>query len=329
MSLVELKARLERCGLSFSHIPAGAYAVGAEHSRDLLALPAYEHEYAFPSVTPPTTVAVTDLYISTQVVRLSHWQKLCEEFEELNLAQYLTAEQLQEIENGRVSDPQVLVYPSFGEQQFHNNLASSTGPLEPRLISQQLELDPAVTVEKEVAAQITAALGVALPQWHEWEIAARGQEQYLYPWGNELDVKQLALDKQDYSVDTESVMGYYSYDQDVVFVYDFGEYARHLSPFGLADLARIGREWNTADAQGILTTDPFLLRSLSDLGTMATMVPGIRYNTWRQRNWDYLRAFSGPALPCYALSTVGENPAYGYDTLLYHTAAWRLVLHAN
>ncbi len=108
--------------------------------------------------------------------------------------------------------------------------------------------------------------------------------------------------------------------------HDFKEYAQSESPFGLMDLARIGREWNRTDDTYPLPDDDFILRSLSDLGTVAVMVPGIRYNSWRNNPWIYKRAFSRPTLPCYALSTVGENPNLGYGNPLYPEAAFRIVI---
>ena len=48
-------------------------------------------------------------------------------------------------------------------------------------------------------------------------------------------------------MEDEGVMGFYRYDQEVIFIHDFKEYAQKESPFGLMDLARIGREWNRVD----------------------------------------------------------------------------------
>src|SRR4051812_34533658 len=54
-------------------------------------------------------------------------------------------------------------------------------------------IDDAAEASFEDAAHIAASLGVSLPYWYEWEIAARGPEPFLYPWGNELDRRQLTL----------------------------------------------------------------------------------------------------------------------------------------
>lgn len=120
-------------------------------------------------------------------------------------------------------------------------------------------------------------------------------------------------------MDDESVMGYYRCDQDLYFVHSFGAYQGQSSPFGLVGLAWPGREWNVGDAAALQTDDP-VLRSISDLGSMAMMIPGWRPNSWGIYGWQQTRThqtFSGPALPCYLPAAAAEK--------LYPKAAFRLV----
>jgi hypothetical protein len=142
---------------------------------------------------------------------------------------------------------------------------------------------------------------------------------------------QLSLEYQDYSVDEESVMGYYSYDQEIYFIHSFGSYANISSPFGLVELAWPGREWNYCEPDDPLADTPYILRSIADLGAMASMIPGIRPGTWGAEGWRRTKrhlAFSGPILPCYAAGTVGmQQDEHGQviREALYPEAGFRLV----
>jgi formylglycine-generating enzyme required for sulfatase activity len=324
MSKSDLMRQLEACGLTFCHIPAGEYEVGADPEiKSLILIANYYNERGLPSVTTKQKVKTSGFYISKQLLRLSHWRQLCEKDKDFQTL--LPPEQLGRIEASAITEDQTWIYPTASDRQIHENTEPRPDPLKPRATSQQLDLDPAITVDKALVSQIATALGADLPRWYEWEIATRGKEGFLYPWGDEYFPKSLSLESQDYSMDEESVMGFYKYDQEVFFIHDFKDYATRESPFGLVDLARMGREWNQTYESLPIPDDEFILRSLSDLGTMAEMVPGIRYNSWRNNFWDYKRAFSMPALPCYARSTVGENPEIGYGKILYPEAAFRLM----
>ena len=320
----DLISKLEAYGIAFCHIPSGEYKVGAEPELKLQVLNTSWHDDPLPSVTPKQKVKTDGFYISKQLLRLSHWQNLCANDE--GLQSLLSDEQLDDIKASIVNEDTTWVRPKASDRQINENTIPRPAPLESWAVTQQLNLDPPIAVDKVSASQIAAVLNADLPRWYEWEIAARGKEGLLYPWGNEYTPGSLALEHQDYSMEDEGVMGFYRYDQEVIFIHDFKEYAQKESPFGLMDLARIGREWNRVDDIYPLPDDSFILRSLSDLGTMAVMVPGIRYNSWRNNPWIYKRAFSKPPLPCYALSTVGENPKLGYGHQLYPEAAFRLVI---
>jgi hypothetical protein len=159
-----------------------------------------------------------------------------------------------------------------------------------------------VRVAYPLADVIAASLGGRLPTRQQWEVAARGAEGLLYPWGNTADREKLTLERVTYSVDESSTMGYYDYSEEVYFIEDFGPYAEAVSPFGLRHLVRAGREWN---AQGVQ-------RSLSDLGGMAIMIPGNRPRTWdseglQARGTD---AFSGPSLVHYTAEPFHEEAGF-------------------
>jgi len=326
MSKSNLMSQLEACGLTFCHIPPGEYEVGAETELKSKTLNTAGNDRALPAITPKQKIQTDGFYISKQLLRLSHWQNLCKKDEGATLQSLLSAEQLNHIKSSIVSENTTSVRPKASVRQINENTVPRPDSLPSWMVSQQLNIDPPIAVDKESASQIAAALQADLPRWYEWEIAARGKEGLLYPWGNEYAPASLALEHQDYSMEDEGVMGFYRYDQEVIFIHDFKEYAQSESPFGLMDLARIGREWNRTNDKYLLPDDNFILRSLSDLGTMAVMVPGIRYSSWRNNPWIYKRAFSRPTLPCYALSTVGENPELGYGHQLYPEAAFRLVI---
>lgn len=294
---------LESCGLTFARIPAGEYEVGlSANDVPLLAKPP-QVDWVPTLATPGRRVAVDEFCITKDVLRLSHWQQIAAHPNFGRIADLVPDEHLQRTEARRTTETTVVAESSAGDLQSKGSGARH------RRIPRQPDPDPVLTLGARVASKVASALGASLPRWHEWEIATRGPEGRLYPWGDEIDLEKLSLEIQDYSVDEESVMGYYCYDQFVYFIHSFGVYADASSPFGLVGLARAGREWNlrhkgTPDAAG-----RYILRSISDLGAMAFMIPGIRPNTWGGGNdWYKTKkhlAFSGPVLPCYAPATVG------------------------
>lgn len=294
---------LESCGLASARIPAGEYDVGlSDGDVPLLAKPP-QVDWVSPLTTPSKRVDVDEFLITTDVLRLSHWQQIVAHPDLSHVADLVPDEHLQRIEARRTAETTVLVEPSAGEVQSKGSGARH------RRIPRQPDPDPILTLDAKTAAKVASALRASLPRWHEWEIATRGPEGWLYPWGNEIDFEKLSIEIQDYSVDEESVMGYYCYDQYVYFVHSFGDYAEAPSPFGLVGLARAGREWNLRHAGEPEAPGRHILRSVSDLGGMAFMIPGIRPHTWGGGNdWYKTKkhlAFSGPVLPCYAPVTVG------------------------
>jgi hypothetical protein len=247
---------------------------------------------------------VEEFFISTDLLHLEHGLALLAHPQLPGLADLLSIDHLIEIERRKTTETTVTIEPPASEVQRAGSQAQA------KQLPQQPVFDPVLTLEAAAAAQVAAALGASLPRWYEWEIATRGPQGWLYPWGNEIDVNQLLLEYQDYSVDEESVMGYYSYDQELYFIHSFGPYAGIPSPFGLVELAWPGREWNCCEQDEPLADTPYILRSIADLGAMASMIPGIRPGTWGPEGWYRTKrplAFSGPILPCYAAETVGRR----------------------
>jgi formylglycine-generating enzyme required for sulfatase activity len=306
---------LETCGVAFAHIPAGEYEVGHEGEGLLVRPP--QIAFVSPTATQLSKVSAGAFWISKEPLRLSQWRKIVSHPDCSSLDGLVPSAHLKEIAVRRVTDPEITVAPSASEQQ-------SDPDAQPRRIAQQVELDPVLTLDEARAAGVAEALGASLPRWYEWEIATRGPRGWRYPWGDEMSLSELSLEVKDYSVDEESVMGYYSYDQDVVFIRSFGSYADQASPYGLTGLARPGREWNLCHDGQPTAEERYVLRSISDLGGMAYMVPGIRPRTWGGREWPktYVDiAFSGPILACYAPPAVGVT----WDGPLYREAGFRLV----
>jgi len=169
------------------------------------------------------------------------------------------------------------------------------------------------------AAGRAERLGGRLPRWYEWEIAVRGPEPFLYPWGNDFDLAQVRLVTSTYSLleaqrfpsripvdlrarETERAVG----------ILDFGAYENATSPFGLRDLVRAGCEWNDLDGTHVV-------RSFCDVGAMSYMVPGSRPETYD--NESGMTAFSGPIAACYGLEQPRDAPMR-----LFEMACFRLVL---
>ncbi len=313
---------LETCGLAFALVPAGEYSVGYE-GEDYFAKPP---QYCFVdvTVTPAKRMQVDEFLISKEPLRLSHWTRITAHPEFASLAGLISPAQLEAVARRQVTEPEIEVQPSAGDYQRDSDV-------QPKRIPQQTELDPVLTLNPADAARVAQGLGASLPRWYEWEAATRGRQSWLYPWGMEMDLSKLSLEYQDYSVDTESVMGYYAYDEDVVFEHSFGKYVDCPSPHGLTGLARPGREWNTCHEGEPAAADDFILRSISDLGGMAHMIPGIRPSprTWGAEGWHKTKrhlAFSGPILACYASSNLGLGRlVHARDEPLYPGAGFRLV----
>jgi hypothetical protein len=290
-----------------------------------LAKPPQQTGYVPLVTTPGKRVTVEAFLISKVLLRLEQWLALISQPSLSHLADLVSIDHLIEIESCKTTETSVTIGPPASEVQWAGAKA------EARQIPQQPVPNPVLTLEARLAAQVAAALGATLPAWYEWEIAVRGPQGRLYLRGNEIDLYLLSLEYQDYSIDEESVMGYYNYDQEVYFIHSFGPYLDAPSPFGLTGLAWPGREWNRCDQNEPWAETPYILRSMADLGAMASMIPGIRPGTWGAEGWHQTKrhlAFSGPVLPCYAAETVGmrrDEQGNLVGEALYSEAGFRLV----
>jgi formylglycine-generating enzyme required for sulfatase activity len=86
------------------------------------------------------------------------------------------------------------------------------------------ELYPIVYVRPESAEAYAAWAGKRLPTEYEWEIAARGRNAYLYPWGNQPPEPELA-----------------NFNHFVGHTTPIGSYERGKTPEGIYDLC--GNVW--------------------------------------------------------------------------------------
>ena len=148
------------------------------------------------------------------------------------------------------------------------------------------------------AKAIAEALGCTLPSYEQHDIAARGVEQHLYPWGNELDPQELYMKQGK--------------------LLSFGRYAAAHSPFGLENLARSGCEWNSLTPTDLTSSlnkvyssqdDPptsHCLRSISDY-TGTSYDPNETDEFDQEGEFD--GNFTGPSLPSYGKPNRGIRRA--------------------
>ncbi|MDY7014881.1 MAG: SUMF1/EgtB/PvdO family nonheme iron enzyme [Cyanobacteriota bacterium] len=284
---------LERAtGLTFVPIPAGTYQVGIAGE---LAKPALEQQsptkYVFNQYFPETRVELPAFWIATDLFRLSHWQKLQQSSFAPTLQKIISSQDLENYKYNWVSDIKWGMNYGFKPS-----------------VKDKIEADPALTLTIEQSQALARILGTTLPSWAEWEVAARGKDRYLFPWGNTFDLSRVKLSNYHYSYtweDPESTMGFReteSISGHRCRIDDFGEYTNAVSPFGLTGFMYWGMEWNTVDP-----ADPNLeqtrkkyaqiLRSLLDCGySRATADLSDRETENQALRASNHRAFSGVPL---------------------------------
>ncbi|MGB0384581.1 MAG: SUMF1/EgtB/PvdO family nonheme iron enzyme [Ardenticatenaceae bacterium] len=269
-------------GLSFVRVPAGRYRVGEAKKASKFAYPV-SRKWRGKSpicIMRQTEVKVPSFYISTDVVRVSHWERL------------LQSKFGKKLE-GAV--PKAAI--DWHGYNFVKDVTSS-GLKYKQFAKDQEEEDPALTLPYEMSLRLAKVLGGSLPEWVQWEVATRGAEAYLYPWGNEFDtdqIKRSAYARQD---------SLFAYSGQLYRVDSFERYGEALSPFGLRGVARWGMEWNrtprplktlSLDGTSGATIESHLLRSICDLGFNEVVIKGADFASMELAGSNH-RAFSGPTL---------------------------------
>jgi len=239
-------------GLQFVKIPAGTYTVGdtKKASKFAIAVSNKIRKQSPICLMRQTAVQLPAFYISRDVVRVSHWRRLLR-------SQFGKAL--------KKAVPTALAKASG--YNFVKDYRSGSKEYKSFAKDKQ-EDDPALTLPYTFALKVASILGGVLPEWVQWEVAARGAESYLFPWGNqfELDKVQMTASRREASL--------IEYRGDVYHLDSFGHYAGASSPFGLQGLARWGMEWNSTSQ--LLNTvnlggrtgaviEDHLLRSICDL----------------------------------------------------------------
>eukprot|EP00667_Euglena_gracilis_P002569 EG_transcript_2571 len=257
-------------------------------------------------ITPSQTVSLRGFFITTQPIRLSDYKRLSQ------LPQY--ADKLR----GLLSDATLQAYqwnyvPTFVNGThfgFSCHRKDDTDDVD----------DPVLELPFFKAKQFAEALGGRLPTWQEWEAAARGEDAWLYPWGNTLDPEAVTFDAPvEWEVKYKTVQTRTSFlhgserwevgTGSSLRLARWGVYGYERSPFGLKSLARCGFEWNTANGDlGPNGPNTHLLRTLGDYYTQAV------FEGSDEAKCGHHRAFSGPVLPLYAK-----------PNRLTRTAAFRIV----
>jgi sulfatase-modifying factor enzyme 1 len=293
--MTRARERLEAAGIRWIDIPSGRYLVGATAGSKLMARPPQFSWRNYALAMSERWIEVTEPFaISRSLVTFDQVAKLTGERLDadepplaINLTEALAGNpRLQAIAALRWRNPDGIADVPFAEAQ-----------------------------------RIANEHDAALPRWYEWEIAVRGPEPFAYAWGNTLDLDRLTLRSHWYD-DGMTRPG--NKDQHLVLIDSFGSYASAVSPWGLEDVARIGREWNTCHEGQPFADDNRLVRSASDVGAMAYMVPGIRPGTYGRDVDAKERAFSGPIAACYGhASPPGHDLGRGF---LWLRAAFRFVI---
>lgn len=107
-----------------------------------------------------------------------------------------------------------------------------------RIFPEDRANEPVMGVSWAAANAYALWCGKRLPTEEEWEIAARGKQSYIYPWGNRFDS----------SLCNTSELGF----NDVT---EVGSFPQGISPFGCVDMAGNVYEWTATDQSGDRVTE--------------------------------------------------------------------------
>lgn len=150
---------------------------------------------------------------------------------------------------------------------------------------------PVVNVDWYMAAAYCAWRGTALPTEAQWEKAARGTDERIYPWGNDISCKE--ANYFDNSIPQNCGDG----------LVKVGTYSAGVSPYGVYEMAGNAIEWVADWYEGdVSINDRYYANSPSSnpQGPATGDRKVIRGGSWRNipfdlrtttRNWDYPSVF--------------------------------------
>ncbi len=169
---------------------------------------------------------------------------------------YLQDEMEQSVPKIRREDTQLFYYPNTTEPVEEDSLPQMILDLDlseiffdpdgdTMAVSIQGRELPVIGVTWFGAKSYAEHFGLRLPTEHEWEIAAKGDnEEYQYPWGMDISPEQA---------------NYNYMENPIRAVVPIGSYPNAMSPFGLLDLSGNAKEWVKdwyAPYQGGLQSNP-------------------------------------------------------------------------
>ncbi|MEM9539504.1 MAG: SUMF1/EgtB/PvdO family nonheme iron enzyme, partial [Cyanobacteria bacterium P01_E01_bin.42] len=288
-------------GLNFIFIPASSYQVGLVDNLARFVISPQLSVKHFPE----SQVELSSFWIATDLFRLSHWQQL----HQSSFASYFKNFASPKYEENWVRD--IRWGHDYGFKLFSKD---------------RIEKDPAITLTFQESRALSQNLGVRLPSWVEWEVAARGTESYLFPWGNTFDLSRVQLSYLPYNYtweDSKSIRGIWRETEDISGHYcridDFGEYANMASPFGMKGLMYWGLEWNAIDPDDPIVkkmpeTEEYseVMRSILDCGFNRTLAYKSELETENNAlSRSNHRAFSGVPLAGFSSpATCGKLAAF-------------------
>jgi formylglycine-generating enzyme required for sulfatase activity len=198
------------------YVPRGEFSMGTDDG--------YENE------KPPHTVALDDYWIDqTEVTNIMFRQFV-------DATGYRTdAESLDKslvYQPGKFTETPKKWVKVLGADWLH--------PQGPDSNIDGLDDHPVVQISWNDAAAYCAWAGGRLPTEAEWELAARGTDGRLYPWGNQSLSGTLA-NSADSNLD--AIWATTRFDDGYKFTSPVGHYPQGVSPFGTFDMAGNAAEW--------------------------------------------------------------------------------------